>query len=641
MPEKASCEALELKVKELEAIIELHDLSSKAPICFHSLNKEGIFVDINQNELNLLGYTREEAVDKLNILDLLLPESRDVFLYNFPKFKIEGFINNLELDFVKKNGQILPVVVNSIAHYDRMRCFTHSTSIVFDNTHISRAEISLKESEEAFHQLFQNMISGFAVHEIITDNNGIPVDYKFLEVNPTFEKLTGLCRKEIIGKRVLEVMPQVEHSWIERYGLVALTGIPTEFENYAASLNKYYQVYAYQTNPGYFATIFSDITDRKLMEISLQKSKEKYRQLFEFLPVGITISDMNGNILSGNKEAEKLLKLPIKDHCERTIDDPKWKIIRRDGSAMPSNEIPGILALKQMKRIENVALGVIDENENVTWLSVTADPLPNNAGVIIAYLNINEEIEREKKLNEYYNQLKKADIMKDQFLSIIAHDLKNPFNSIMGFSDLLLNNLDDYDQEKIRRFVSIIYQSAKHTLELLDNLLIWTRSQLGGIAFTPSTINFIDTIRENVDLVISQASHKGIRIIVKPASNIFIQADKNMVDTIIRNLLTNAIKFTLTNGMIVVSITENENNIELSIKDSGVGIKPENLEKLFKIDNKFTRVGTANESGTGLGLILCKNFIEKHGGSITVDSTFGDGSNFTVSFPKNHILWDN
>jgi PAS domain S-box-containing protein len=634
MPEKASCEVLELRIKELEAVIELHDLSSKAPICFHSLNKEGIFVDINQNELNLLGYTREEVVDKLNVLNILSPESCDIFSYTFPKFKIEGFINNLELDFVKRNGQRLPVVINSIAHYDQMKCFTHSTSIVFDNTSIHKAEISLKESEEAFHQLFQNMISGFAVHEIITDDNGIPIDYRFLEVNPTFEKLTGLCRKEIIGKRILEVMPQLEYSWIERYGSVALTGVPAEFESYAAVLNKYYQVYAYQTKSGCFATIFLDITDRKLMEISLQKSEEKYRQLFEFLPVGITIADMNGNILVGNKEAENLLKLPVREHCKRTIDDPRWKMIRRNGSVMPPNEIPGIIALKQMRRIENVELGIIDENENVTWLNVTADPLPNNAGVIIAYLNINEEVERKKKLDEYYAQLKEADIMKDQFLSIIAHDLKNPFNSIMGFSDLLLNNINDYDQEKIHRFVSIIDQSAKHTLELLDNLLVWTRSQSGRIAFTPSTLNLVNIVRENVNLVISQASHKGIRIIVKPVPDVFIQADKNMLNTIIRNLLTNAIKFTLPNGMVVVGIHENESSIELSIKDSGVGIKPENLQKLFRIDNKFTHVGTANESGTGLGLILCKDFVERHRGSITVDSKFGEGSDFTVSFPK-------
>lgn len=638
MQEESSCDVLELRVRELEAIIKLHDLSSKAPINFHSLNKDGLIVNINQNELDLLGYTREEIVDKLNILDILSPESRVVFTYNFPKFKIQGFANHLELDLIKKNQQILPVVINSIALYDPMGCFTHSISIVIENTRCRETQTRSTESREEFQQLFRNMPSGFAVHEMITDDKGIPIDYRFIEINPAFEKLTGYSRNDIIGKRVLEIMPQIEYSWIERCGLVALTGTPIEFENYEESLNKYYQVYAYQPKAGHFATIFSDITDRKLMEISLQKSEDKYRQLFEFLPVGITISDLKGNILSGNKEAERLLKLSVKDQSTRTLDDSRWKIIRRDGSAMPSEEVPGMMALKQMKRIENVELGIIDEEENKTWLNVTAAPLPDKDGVIVAYLNINEEVEREKRLSEYSDQLKEANTMKDQFLSIIAHDLKNPFNSIMGFSDLLVNNLDDYDHEKVRRFISIIDQSAKHTLELLDNLLVWTRSQLGGLSFTPSAINLVDIILENVNLVISQASQKGIQIVVKPVPDIFIQADKNMINTIVRNLLTNAIKFTPLNGMVVVSVNEDPNHIELSIKDSGVGIKPENLEKLFKIDNKFTCVGTANENGTGLGLILCKEFIEKHGGTIKVDSTFGIGSDFTVLFPKDHII---
>jgi len=512
MLENTSCEALMLRVKELEAIIELHDQSSTIPFCFHSLDKEGLFVDINQNELNLIGYTREEVVGKLNVLDILSPSSREVFANNFSKFKTEGSLKNLELDFVKKNGQIFPVVVNSIAHYDQMGCFVYSTSIVLDNTSIRKTELRLEESEE------------------------------------------------------------------------------------------------------------------------------KFKVLFEFLPVGITISDLNGNIISGNKEAEKLLKTSVKDQRERTIDDQKWKIIRRDGSIMPTKEFASVMAIQQLKRIENVEMGIVDEDGNTTWINVTAAPLPNKEGVIVAYSNINEEVERENKLKEYSNQLKDANAMKDRFLSIIAHDLKNPFNSILGFSDLLMNNLDTYEPEKIRRFVSIIDQAAKHTLELLDNLLVWTRSQLGGLTFTPSTINLIDVIHENANLVISQASHKGIQLIVKPAPDIFIQADKNMINTIIRNLITNAIKFTPTNGMIVVSTNEGKNHIELSIRDSGVGIEPENLTKLFKIDDKFTQTGTASETGTGLGLLLCKDFIEKHGGTIKVDSEFGIGSNFTVFFPKNNIV---
>jgi PAS domain S-box-containing protein len=510
MLEKISDEALVLKVKELEAIIDLHTLYSKTPICFHSLNNEGLFVDVNQNELDLLEYSRDEVVNKLNIMDILTPESRDIFADIFPIFKIQGFVNNLELDFIKKRGLVLPVVINSIANYDEKEHFTQSNSIVLDNTNHRKAKLAVHNSEE------------------------------------------------------------------------------------------------------------------------------KYRQLFEFLPVGLTISDLNGNIVAGNKEAECLLKLSVRNQSARRVDDQKWHVIHLDGSPMISDEIPGIMALKQMRRIENVELGIKDDDGNITWLNVTAAPLPGKDGVIIAYSNINEKVEREKKLKEYSDKMKEASAMKDRFFSIIAHDLKNPFNSIMGFSDLLLNNLENYDQTKIRQFVSIIDQSAKHTLELLDNLLLWTRLQTGRISFIPSTMNLITVVRDNVELVISQASQKRIQITIKSGQDTFIHGDKNMIDTIVRNLLTNAIKFTRPEGMVVISLNENCHNIELSIQDNGVGIEPENLKNLFKIDNMFTQAGTAKEDGTGLGLILCKDFIERHGGEIRVDSKFGIGSTFTVIFPKKY-----
>lgn len=546
MHEKASDEALELRIKELEAIIKLHNLDSKAPIYFHPFNMDGLFMQDNQNE-----------------------------------------------------------------------------SRVMDS-----------EMKEDYWQLFQNMPAGFAIHEIITDKKGVPIDYRYLDVNPAFERLTGLKRNDIVGRCVSAFNSSAESNQIKLYGSVALTGKPLEFENYISAQNKYFQVYTYQTKPGFFATIFSDITDRKLMEISLMRSEEKYRQLFEFLPIGLNIADMDGTIIAGNKEAEKLLQIPVQAQSSRSIYDQKWRIIRKDGTEMPSSEFASVMALSQMRRIENVEMGLKAPNDEVTWINVTSAPLVNNDGLIIAYANITEKIEREKQLKEYSDKLQEANAMKDRFISIIAHDLRNPFNSIIGFTDLLMNNMGEYDVMKIRKFVSIIDQAAKQTLDLLDNLLVWTRSQTGAITFSPVDVNLNEVIQKNVNLVIIQATKKGIVLHVNPVNDIIIQADKNMIDTIIRNLLTNAIKFTLPNGIVEISAVENEHTIELSIKDSGVGIEPENLEHLFQIDNNYTRKGTANEHGSGLGLILCKDFIEKHGGSIRVESELGVGSTFTVVFPK-------
>ena len=230
-------------------------------------------------------------------------------------------------------------------------------------------------------------------------------------------------------------------------------------------------------------------------------------------------------------------------------------------------------------------------------------------------------VKSEKKLRE-------ANATKDKFFSIIAHDLKNPFNSIVGFSDLLLKNIDKYDKDKILNFVKNINNSSKQAFILLENLLLWARSQSGNIEFYPTKNNLKNIIQENILLAENQANNKEIQIENHITDDYFVFCDKNMINTVIRNLLTNAVKFTTNKGKITTAIKLIENNYEVTISDTGVGISPENIDKLFRIDSKHQTLGTADEKGTGLGLILCKEFIEKHKGKIWAESEKGKGSDF-------------
>ena len=243
----------------------------------------------------------------------------------------------------------------------------------------------------------------------------------------------------------------------------------------------------------------------------------------------------------------------------------------------------------------------------------------------------NQEIlNKNETLNQLNEELKALNETKDKFFSIIAHDLRNPFNSIIGLTEIVLGNLAGTGQEKTRKTVTDIREASRHAFDLLQNLLIWARSQTGNLEFQPTSFDLMERIEDNIELVRGQATRKNILLISEVDVPVVVRADAHMVNTILRNLLTNAIKFTPREGRVSVAIEKPDGCILIRVCDNGVGITPEVREKIFKIESKYTHKGTDQERGTGLGLILCKEFAEKHGGSITVESEPGKGSCFTV-----------
>lgn len=239
----------------------------------------------------------------------------------------------------------------------------------------------------------------------------------------------------------------------------------------------------------------------------------------------------------------------------------------------------------------------------------------------------------EAKVEERTIKLKELNATKDKFFSIIAHDLKNPFNTLMGFSELLLENMDMYNLEQIREYIAIIFETSRTSYSLLENLLDWSRSQTGRIKMEPKEIDISSLVALNIRLLESPARKKSILLQSNIEEKTFAFADKNMIETIVRNLISNAIKFTGEGGNITVEAERNGNVLQVCIVDTGIGIRSESIDKLFRIDQNISTKGTANESGTGLGLILCKEFIERNGGEIWVESEEGKGSQFYFTLP--------
>ncbi|MGE5402401.1 MAG: PAS domain S-box protein [Ignavibacteriales bacterium] len=238
------------------------------------------------------------------------------------------------------------------------------------------------------------------------------------------------------------------------------------------------------------------------------------------------------------------------------------------------------------------------------------------------------------QLEDSEKELQEMIVQKDKFFSILAHDLKSPFNGLLGFSNLLLQDFEHFSNIEIRNFVQHMNNSVKNIYELIENLLDWSRLQTGRIEFNPEELSLREKVESISSLLRNNAITKGIQISNTINKGTFVIADEKMLQCILQNLISNAIKFTGTNGKITISAISAGDFVNVSISDTGVGISKETIAKFFKIDTHISTEGTAREKGTGLGLIICKEFIEKNGGKISLESQLGKGTTFSFTLPS-------
>lgn len=278
-------------------------------------------------------------------------------------------------------------------------------------------------------------------------------------------------------------------------------------------------------------------------------------------------------------------------------------------------------------------------HKNGGWVYLEAfgtNQLRNPAirSVVLNVRDITERKKTEADLVESRLRLKELNATKDRLFSIIGHDLKNPVGNIVSLSDLILGELPSGDPAAIETYARLLRQASTTTLDLLSNLLSWARSQTGAITFQPQNVD-LGTLTDNtLDLLRSSALQKGITLENRIPEGMAIQADPDMLQLVIRNLVSNGIKFTPEKGSVTIRISEERERLTVMVEDSGVGIPPEDMEKLFCPDCTVSTRGTRQEAGTGIGLLLCREFVALHGGEITVDSVEGTGSRFAFTLPR-------
>ena len=479
---------------------------------------------------------------------------------------------------------------------------------------IEEKEQALADQEKLYRQLLKRLPDG--VYK--STHQG-----KFVEVNQAMVEMLGYDSKEelmaIDIKNELYIQPtdreELMHdagkTKIQQYQLRKKDGTLIWVEDHG------WYIAGQDGNIEFHEGIIRDITEKKKAQDAIRESEEKYRIFIN------ATTDMA--FLKDEKHRYIIVNQALIDFFEK---DQSSVIGKTDFELMPEAGAKGcyqsdIDALNSSRPvISSEKIG--DTIYETTKFKV---PLGNGRIGIGGYIrDITERTIAQEKLKE-------LNATKDKLFSLIAHDLKGPFNSILGFADLLMESFQEMDPESLKKSLSIIYASSKQAFGLLENLLIWSRSQTGNIPYEPTHVNLCQKAEENISLLQLQARTKEIAIGLEIPSDLSVFADRNMLDTILRNLLTNAIKFTPRGGQIVVSAHADTNFIDVIVSDNGTGIPKKNLEEIFRIDSKLTTPGTEKEKGSGLGLILCREFMEKHQGSISVKSTEGKGSTFICHFP--------
>ena len=346
----------------------------------------------------------------------------------------------------------------------------------------------------------------------------------------------------------------------------------------------------------------------------------------EFMEVFLSSNSKNNPYNVGDKEKWYGL------YCETVIKTQKELLV------------PNALADEKWKNNPDIKLGMI------SYLGVPIN-FPDNKpfGTICVldnqenYFSSNHErliqqfkrvIELDLVLIQSNKVLEKLNADKSIFFSILAHDIKSPLTSILGLSDLLLKDTHKYDNETIETFAKNIFDAASSTNNLLDDLLLWATSQYGKLPFKPQKIEFNTICAQTIKHLKSQAEKKEIDITIATPESIILWADENMLKTIFRNLVSNAIKFSNKGGKVRISAEMNPSNTLITVSDNGVGIEDDEQAKLFEISQSISNIGTMGEKGTGLGLKLCKELIEKHKGKVWVESKVGIGSNFKFTLPN-------
>jgi PAS domain S-box-containing protein len=673
---------------------EIHDLYNNAPCGYHSIDEHGTFVRINDTELNWLGYTRDEVIGKKKFSDFLTPESIQSFQENFPRFKERGWLRELEFHLIRKDGTILPVLLNATAIRDAVDHFIMSRSTVFDISDRKRAEEALRESEERFHQAFENAAIGMAL---------VSLDGHWLQVNRSLCEMFGYSEQELLATTFQAVTHPDDLQIGLNYFQQMLSGEIRSCQFEKRYLHKLgHTVWAMlsssiirdgQNRPLYVVSQIEDITDAYRQAALRKQAEEELRNLSKALESaveGIAQLDTQGCYIKINPayasilgyQAEELVGMnwqqtiypdeleTIEAAYQRMLIDGKAEFearaLRKDGTAF-DKQVVMVKAYDQQQRF----IG------NYCFMKDVSD---------------RREIER----------------LKDEFISVVSHELRTPLTSISAALDLLAEGVLQNQPEEAQQMLSIAANNSDRLVRLINDILDIERIESGKIVMTKQACNAGDLMNQSVEAIQEIAERAGVSLSVSPVS-VRLWADPDRIIQVLTNLLSNAIKFSPQGSTVWLSaelirgqgsgvrgqglgVRSQESGVRgqesgvrgqesgvrgqesgvrgqgsgvrgqgsgvrsqgsgvrsqgsetthpssswdtllIKVEDQGRGIPSDKIESIFERFQQVDASDSRQKGGTGLGLAICRSILQQHEGQIWAQSTLGEGSAFYFTLP--------
>ncbi len=492
---------------------------------------------------------------------------------------------------------------------------------------LHEAEQAIKDSENKYQNLVNNVGEGIGF---------VDTNEHFIFSNSSAEKIFGVGEGELIGKNLKEFFSEEKYLLILDQTRMRKEGKVSTYESEIILPDGKVRFILITAVPQFDDEvfvgtygIFRDITEQKQIMAQLQDSKDYLNNIINSVGSPVFVKDDKHKFVLVNTAFCLFLDLHAEELIGKTgyerfpID--QWDVfMAKDKEVFDTG--------KENVNEEFITDGNGEIRTIITRKTLYTDVYGNR--FLVGIINdITESKHAGLKIQQQNFELTKLNADKDRFISILGHDLKNPFNNILGFSEILTEDIRNLNLDEIEDIARNINKSARITNKLLEDILLWARTQQGKIAFEPQNLNFKVVCLETLGILYKAAGAKNISVKCIAADQLIVFADINMLKTVLRNLVSNAIKFTNHGGVINIKSVQNSENVTISVSDNGVGIPPENLAKLFDISQVLTTTGTAEETGTGLGLLLCKEFVEKHGGKIWVESESGKGATFYFSLP--------
>ena len=505
---------------------------------------------------------------------------------------------------------------------------------------IDRTSHALVESGARFKTLFDGIEDGFCIIEILFDESHQPIDYRFLESNPAFSKLTGL--ENSTGRTALEMVPTLEKRWVETYGSVAITGEPVRFENYAAPMKRWFDVYAFSfglRENNQVAVFFRNVTERKKTETELLSAKQRIESSLLAGEVGTYYWDIPTDRVTGDRNFVAMFGVLPDENSSSPVGDFL--------NAIHPDDLPAVSAGIQATLNQNTPYQAeyrIRHSAGDRWVIARGTVDRDDAGKPIGWAGVIVDITDRKLIEQERQtllesesaaraQAERASRMKDEFLATLSHELRTPLNAILGWSQIMQTSRDEED---LTSGLEVIERNARAQAQIIEDLLDMSRIISGKVRLEIKPIDLVAIIHNAVETARPTAQAKNIRLqaIIDPSTNMTGSGDGNRLQQVMWNLLTNAIKFTPKGGRVQVSLRRIESHLEIDVTDTGEGIAPEFVPFMFDRFRQADASTTRKHGGRGLGLSIVQQLVELHGGSVRASSDgLGKGATFTVQLP--------